>query len=416
MDNEVIVAIDIGDHKVCALVAQVTAEGSLRVIGSGTTPAHGVKRGMVVSMDDLAAAVSTAVDRAERVSGYEIHRAEVSVSGSHILSVNSRGVVAVARPNHQITQEDVARALEAARAVPLASNREVLHVIPRYFVVDGQDGIPNPVGIRGLRLEVEAHIVTASTLALENLERCLAQAGLDVREMVAAPLASAEAVLTPDEKDMGVIVADIGGGTTSVCIYTDSQPFHTNVLKVGGQHVTNDLTVVLRLPFAVSEDLKIRYGHALSSTVDEKETIEVPGEGKQMRTVSRRRACEIIEDRVAEMFAMILNEVKKSGYDGRLPGGVVLTGGGSELPGMAELGREIIGLPVRVGAAQGVGGVVDSITNPAYACSVGLLRWGLTHQDEALDGGSSVAAGRGMRDTLDGIFGKLGRMFGGRES
>lgn len=415
MDNEVIVAVDVGDHKVCVLVGQVTAEGGLRVIGSGTTPARGVRRGMVVSMEDLANAVSTAVDRAERVSGYEIHRAEVSVSGSHIVSVNSRGVVAVARPNHQITQEDVARALEAARAVPLAGNREILHVIPRYYVVDGQDGIPNPVGIRGLRLEVEAHIVTASTLALENLERCLAQAGLDVREMVAAPLAAAEAVLTTEEKEMGVLVADIGGGTTGVSIYTDGQPFHTTVLKVGGQHVSNDLTVVLRMPFAVSEDLKIRYGHALSGTVDDKEMVEVPGEGKEMRSISRLRACEIIEDRAAEMFAMILNEVKRSGHDGRLPGGVVLTGGGSELPGMAELGSEIIGLPVRVGVAQGVGGVVDSITTPAYACGVGLLRWGLTHQDEALDGGGSIASGRGMRDMFDGIFGKLSRAFGGRE-
>jgi cell division protein FtsA len=259
---------------------------------------------------------------------------------------------------------------------------------------------------------VEAHIVTASTLALQNLERCLAQAGVEVREMVAAPLATGEAVLTADEKDMGVVVADVGGGTTGLCIYTEGQPFYTNVLKVGGQHITNDLTVGLRVPFGASEDLKVRYGHALSSMVDPQEKIEVPGEGREVRSISRLRECEIIEDRVAEMFGMILNDVKKSGHDGLLPGGLVLTGGGAELPGIAELGREIVGLPVRVGSAQGVGGVVDAISTPAYACSVGLLRWGLSHQEEA-GGTEETPPGRRLRDILESIFHKLSRMFGG---
>lgn len=415
MDNEVIVAIDIGDHKVCVLVGEVPPEDSLRVIGSGTTPAHGVKRGMVVSMDELAHTVTAAVERAERVSGYEIHRAEVSIAGSHISSVNSRGVVAVSHPNHQITEQDVARALEAARAVPLVSNREVLHVIPRYFIVDGQEGVPNPVGMAGFRLEVEAHIITASSLALQNLRRALAQAGIDAREMVAAPLAAAEAVLTQDEKDMGVVVADIGGGTTGLCIYSEGTPFYTTVLKVGGMHITNDLTVGLRLPFNVSEDIKVRYGHAVSSMVDPQETVEVPGSGAENRTVSRLRACEVIEDRVAEIFAMILNEVKKSGHDGLLPGGVVLTGGGAELPGMAEMGREIVGLNVRIGTAQGIGGVVDTISSPAYTCGVGLLKWGLTHDEE---GGEEQESGGSLwkkfRDFLDTVFSGLGRAFGSR--
>ena len=383
------------------------------MIGVGTTPSHGVKRGMVVSMDELAHAVTAAVERAERVSGYEIHRAEVSIAGSHISSVNSRGVVAVAHSDHQITEQDVARALEAARAVPMVSNREVMHVIPRYFIVDGQEGVPNPVGMFGFRLEVEAHIITASSLALQNLQRALAQSGIDAREMVAAPLASAEAVLTQDEKDMGVIVADIGGGTTGLCIYSEGTPFYTTVLKVGGMHITNDLTVGLRLPFGVSEDIKVRYGNALSGAVDPQETVEVPGTGTENRTVSRLRECEIIEDRVAEIFHMILNEVKKSGHDGLLPGGVVLTGGGAELPGMAEMGREIIGLNVRVGTAQGIGGVVDTISSPAYACSVGLLKWGLTHDDETgeeRDSGGSLW--KKFREFLESVFSRLGRAFG----
>ena len=415
MDNEVIVAVDIGDHKVCVLVGEAPPQDSLRVIGVGATPSHGVKRGMVVSMDELAHTVTAAVERAERVSGYEIHRAEVSIAGSHISSVNSRGVVAVAHSDHQITEQDVARALEAARAVPMVSNREVMHVIPRYFIVDGQEGVPNPVGMYGFRLEVEAHIITASSLALQNLQRTLAQSGIDAREMVAAPLAAAEAVLTQDEKDMGVIVADIGGGTTGLCIYSEGTPFYTTVLKVGGMHITNDLTVGLRLPFNVAEDIKVRYGHALSSMVDPQETIEVPGTGQENRTVSRLRECEIIEDRVAEIFHMILNEVKKSGHDGLLPGGVVLTGGGAELPGMAEMGREIVGLNVRVGTAQGIGGVVDTISSPAYACSVGLLKWGLTHDEETGEEHESGGSlWKKFREFLESAFSRLGRAFGSR--
>jgi cell division protein FtsA len=414
VDNEVIVSVDIGDHKICVIVGEMTAEGTLSVIGVGTTPAHGVKRGMVVSMEDLSSALSTAIDRAERVSGYQIHRAEVSIGGSHLTSSNSRGVVAVARPNHLITNEDVSRALEAARAVPLAANREVLHVIPRYFVVDGQEGVPNPVGMYGFRLEVEAHIVTASSLALQNVQRCMAQAGIEVREMVAAPLAAGEAVLTQEEREMGAVVADIGGGATGVAIFTDGQPFYTNIIKVGGQHITNDLTVGLRVPFAAAEEVKIRYGHALSSTVDAKEVIEVPGEGREKRAFSRLRTCEIIEDRAAEIFAMILNDIKKSGHDGLLPGGLVITGGGAELPGMVELGREIVGLPVRIGAPQGVGGVVDSVASPAYACCVGLLTWGVLHED---GGGSSGRGGEptgpGLREMIEGFFKRLMRMFGG---
>ena len=416
VDSDVNVGIDIGDHKVCVLVADMGAEGQPRIIGVGTTPAHGMNRGMVVSVDELAGCVSTAIERAQRMSGYEIHRAEVSVTGSQISSVNSRGVVAVSRPNHEITEADVERAIEAARAIPLPNNREVLHVIPRFYIVDGQEGVPNPVGMFGFRLEVEAHIITASSTALQNLQRCLEKAKVSVRDMVACPLAAAESVLTQEEKEMGAIVADIGGGSTGICIYSDNAPWHTTALRVGGILVSKDLTVGLRVPFNTAEDIKIRYGHAVSSTIDPQETVDVPGASRESRTILRQRECEIIEDRMAEVFAMILNEIKKSGHDGMLPGGVVLTGGSAELPGMVELGREILGLPVRVGSPQGMGGVTDSITGPAYAASVGVLQWAWSHERQGGGGGTSPSWGGALQVQWGKLVQFFKRAFGGQRN
>jgi len=413
VESDVIVGIDIGDHKVCALVGEGTPEGNVNIIGVGVAPTNGMKRGMVVSVDDVAASVSAAVEKAERVSGYQIRRAQVSITGNHIVSVNSRGVVAVVRSNHEITDDDVERAMESARAIPNPSNREVIHVIPRFFVIDGQEGVPNPVGMFGFRLEGEAHIVTAATTWLQNVQRCLTAANIEARAMVAAPLAAAEAVITPQEKDMGVVVADIGGGTTGICIYVDGSPWHTTVLPVGGMHVTNDLAVGLRLPFAAAEELKIRYGHALATSVDSKEMIPVPGAVRDDRPVSRRRECEIIEDRVTEIYAMILNEIKKSGHEeSLLPGGVVLTGGAAELPGMVELGQDILGLPVRVGVPQRIGGLVDSISSPTYAASVGLLHWGLKYRDEGSEEGGPHIFDEGIGDMARKFSDFLRRAFG----
>jgi len=399
VDGEIHVSVDAGTHKVCALVGEVTENKQLRVIGVGISPNHGMKRGMVSNVDEVGMCVANALERAERVSGCEIQSATVSINGNHISSVNSRGVVAVARPDHEITASDVDRVIEAARAIAIPENREILHVIPRHFIVDGQEGVPDPVGMFGFRLEVDAHIVTISKTARQNLERSLAKAGIEVRDFVAAPLASAEAVVTQDDKDMGLIVADIGAGTTGIAVFVEGAPWHTTVLQVGGAQVTNDVTVGLRLPFQIADDLKVRYAHALASTVDRAEVLDVPGAPHENRTVSRLRLCEITEDRIAELFALILNEVKRSGHDGLLPGGVVLTGGTAELPGIAELGREVLGLPVRVGIPQGFGGLTDSLAGPAYATSVGLLQWAARHEEE---GPTSTTSGP--------IFEKLGQV------
>lgn len=381
MESEIIVGIDVGSHKVCALVGEAAGQDDLRIIGVGVCPTHGMRRGMVVNVDDVAGCVVTAIERAERVSGYEIRSAQAAVT-DHLSSANSRGVVAVAQSDHEIGSDDVARAIDGARAIAIPNNRELIHVLPRHYIVDGQDGVPDPVSMFGFRLEVEAHIVTGATTSMQNLERALRKAEVDVQDMVAAPLAAAEAVVTQDEKDIGVLVADIGGGTTGVCIFVDGAPWHTTVLPVGGTHLTNDITVGLRLPFAAAEELKVRYGHALANTVDPDEMLDVPGGGRDGAKISRRQLCEIIEDRVAEIFALILNEIKRSGHEGLLPGGIVLTGGTVELPGIADLGREVLGLPVRVGVPQGFGGLADNISGPAYATSIGLLQWARRHRDE----------------------------------
>jgi cell division protein FtsA len=336
---------------------------------------------MVVDLAEVSQSVAAAVEKAQRTSGYQIRRAQVSVTGAHLSSMNSQGVVAVSRANHEIAKHDVDRTLDAARANPIASNREILHVIPQHYIIDSQEGVPNPIGMYGFRLEVKAHIVTASTAALQNVYRALEGAKVEARGLVASPLAAAEAVLSKQEKEMGVAVADIGGDTTGICIYVDRAPWYTMVLPVGSMHITRDLSVGLRLSFPMAEEFKARFGHALSTTIEAQEMVEVTDGALDTKTVSRKRGCEIIEDRVAEIFALILNEIKKSGYEGLLPGGVVLTGGGAELPGIVELGQEVLGLPVRVGVAQRVGGLVDSISSPAYASGVGLLHWGLSHEE-----------------------------------
>lgn len=410
MEGDIIVGADIGSHKVCILAGEETGYGNMNVIGVGSAPAQGIRRGMVVDLTDVSQAVGFAVEKAQRTSGYQIRRAIVSINGAHIASSNSMGVVAVARPNQAISQYDVDRALESARARPIPSNREILHCLPQYFVVDDQEGVGNPIGMSGARLEVRAHIVTASTAALQNVYRALEAARIEGRTMVAGPLAVAEAVLSDQEKEMGVAVADIGGDTTGLCIYVNQAPWYTIILPVGSMHITKDLSVGLRLPFPAAEEFKIRYGHALSSMVDAQEMVNVSGGGLDSKSVSRKRGCEIIEDRVAEIFAMILNEIKKSEYEELLAGGVVLTGGGAELPGIVELGQDVLGLPVRVGTAQRVGGLVDNLSSPAYAASVGLLHWGMEHEGD--DTGPAQAPNEWLKQLMEGIGGFIRRIFG----
>lgn len=377
MEREaVLVAIDVGTSKVCALIGEVSRDGRLTIMGHGTVPASGLRKGVVVNIDQTVRSIADAVERAERLSGWKIDRAFVSVGGGHIESLNSTGQVAVTAHHREVTREDVNRAVEVARAVSIPSNREVLHVERRGFIVDGQEGVKDPLGMSALRLEVETHIVTASATAVQNLSKCVAAAGVKIDELVVSGLAAAEAVLTETEKDLGVAVADIGAGTIDLALFRDGAPFHTAVLPVGGSNVTNDIAAVLKMSLQAAEELKIRHGTCDLAGIDEEERIGVAALGDEAgRTVSRAELSAVIEARMRETFELLRDELASAG-PGLLPAGVVLTGGASQLAGAGQLGREVLGLPVRIAAPTGIGGLVDTLLTPAYATSIGLLLWG----------------------------------------
>ena len=377
MEREaVLVGIDVGTSKICALIGEVSRDGSLTIVGKGVVPASGLRKAVVVNIDQTVRSIAGSVDHAERLSGYQIDRAFVGVGGQNVESQNSRGAVAVSSHRREVAQEDIDRALEVARAVSIPSNREVLHVLPRGFIVDGQEGVKDPLGMSAVRLEIETHIVTAAATAVRNLAKCVQAANVKIDELVAASLASAEAVLSDTEKDLGVAVADIGAGTIDLALFLDGSPFKTAVIPVGGNNVTNDVAIGLKTSLQVAEDLKIQYGSCDLSTEAEDEDISVSTLGEAAgRTVSRQDVCRIIEARMREMFEMMAAEIRSAG-EGMLPAGLVLTGGASQLAGAAALGREVLNMPVRVAGPEGVGGLTDNIMNPAYATAIGLLYWG----------------------------------------
>ncbi len=377
-----IVGIDVGTTKIATLVGEIEAEGSLRIVGVGVAPSRGVKRGVVVNVSEATEAIAASVEKAERSSGYQIARAFVGLTGTHVSAVNSRGVVAVARGERGIAPEDVDRAIEAARAIAIPTDREVLHVIPRGFAVDGQNGVRDPLGMIGFRLEVEAHIVTGAVSSVHNLIKCIEGANVAVDALVLDSIAAGEAALTDTEKEMGVALADIGSGTTNIAIFIDGSVWHTTILGVGGGHITNDVAIGLRVPADTAERLKIDHGHARHQTIDPIDMVDVDGfdEGGKAR-VARRDIAEIVEARAEEMLQLILQEVKRSGYDGLLPAGLVIAGGTAQLRGLRELGRRVMNMPVRIGEPHGLVGLVDTISAPAYATSVGLLKWGDRHSD-----------------------------------
>lgn len=396
-----IVGIDVGTTKVCTLVAEVDDEDQLQIVGVGVVPARGLRKGVIINVKDAMDAVAESIDIAERISGYQIERAYLGASGGHIASMNSRGVVAIGRGDSGVTYDDIERALDAAGAVAIPHNRQVIHVIPRGYIVDGQNGIRDPVGMHGFRLEVEAHIITGSATALRNLMKCVENVGVDVDQVALDPLASGHAVLTDNEKDMGVVLADIGGGTTDIAIFIDGTVWHTVVLEVGGNHLTNDLAIGLRLPFDSAEEVKLKHGQALHTNVRAEESFAVAAfGGGERQQVFRREVANILEARVEEIFSLILREIKRSGYDGLLPAGVVLCGGSAQLPGIAELGKTVLGMPIRVGQPRNLVGLVDQLANPAFATSVGLLRWGVMTSHPPILGGRGGRSnfGRRIRD------------------
>ena len=383
--EEIVVGIDVGTTKICTLVGRVEAEKSVRIIGVGIEPSDGIRKGVIVDLAAATQAITNSVQRAEQTSGLEITSALVSLAGAHVSSVNSRGAVAV--PGGVVDASDVARALDQARAVAIPHDREIVHVIQRGFSVDGQEGIRTPIGMHGYRLEVEAHIITASGATVENLRQCVGAAGVDIQGFVLNPLASAEVVLTEQERQMGVAVCDIGGGTTDLAIYVDGNVWHTMVLAVGGNHLTQDIAHGLRLPVSQAEDVKKQQGHAVRSEIGAEEYFSIRpfGEDHPVR-INRQDLAHIIEERTAEMFTLIMQEIKRSGYDGLLPAGMVLTGGTSALPGIRRVANEVLDMPVRTAQPENLKGMVDRLNSPSYSTSIGLLYWAFAmHENDLSD-------------------------------
>lgn len=380
--ERVIVGIDVGTTKICALIGEVSQDNRLTIVGVGMAPSQGLRKGIVVNIDEAAAAIREALDKTERTSGYKIGTALVGIAGNHIMSQNSRGIVAVSPNMHEITQNDVDRAIEAARAQPLPHNREVLHVIPREYIVDGENGIHDPLGMSGNRLEVETHIITAAQAQIMNLYKSVEKTGIEIDDLVLEPLASSEAVLTGAEKDLGVAMIDIGGGTTDLAIFLNGTVWYTAVIPIGGNQLTNDIAVGLRTDPHIAEEMKRKYGVALAERVDVNEMIKLQTFGSASgEPVSRRFLCEIIEARVRELFMLVREEIRNAGYQGVLPAGIVLTGGSSQLTDILDLARDVLQMPARIGTPSQLTGLVDSINGPAFSTSVGLLSWGLRNGD-----------------------------------
>jgi cell division protein FtsA len=378
-EPKTVVGIDVGTTKICTLVGEAHEDGQLRIIGVGVSPSRGLRKGVVVNVQEATEAIQASVQKAERLSGYEIARAYVSVGGGHVSAINSRGVVAISR-GRTISEYDIERALDAARAIAIPHNREIIHTIPRGYVVDGQEGVKDPIGMQGIRLEVEAHIVTGASTSVSNLVKCVRDAGVHIDDLILQPLASGEAVLTSSEREMGVILADIGGGTTDVGIFIEGSIWHTIVLGTGGEHLTRDVAVGLRTPYATAEELKIQYGHVIPASLPADELIEVTSFGNGAReAVSRMRLAEVLEARAEEILTLILREVKRSGYDGLLAAGIVLCGGSAGLAGFKDLAVQVLDLPVRIGVPHDLQGLTDVLESPAYATAVGLLLWGARH-------------------------------------
>ncbi|MBI5961452.1 MAG: cell division protein FtsA [Chloroflexi bacterium] len=415
--GELVVGIDIGTTKVCTIVGEVR-DTDVHVLGVGIEPSQGMRKGVVTDVGALTNAISSSVHKAEHSSRYEIGRAFVSMAGGHIESVNSKGAVGISN-SRGVQLNDLERAMDAAKAITLPHGREVLHVIPRNYSLDGQTGLRSPLGMLGFRLEVEAHIITAMTQNIQNLEKCVEDAGVFVDRFILNPLASGDVVLTRDEREAGVMVVDIGGGTTDLAMFIDGSVWHTAVIAVGGQHVSNDIAHGLHLPFDLAEAVKLKYGHADPKAVSPLEAFPIQPFGEELPSkVQRTDLAHIIHARAAEIFELILKEAKRSGYDGLLKAGIVLTGGGSQLPGIKTVAAEVLKMPVRVAQPENVTGVSDTLKNPAYSTSVGLLKLGLIMdlEDDRRASLRQPSAGRGSKINVGGfIRGVLGRLLPGEE-
>jgi cell division protein FtsA len=371
-------SIDVGTTKVCTTIAEVNDGGGLRVAGVGIAPSTGLHKGLVVNINDAKESIRESVKQAEQASNYKVESAYVGVTGRHVNSLNNRGVVAITRNDRLVRSDDLRRVLQSAQTVKVSRDRKLLHVIPRAYAVDGQTGVKNPVGMHGFRLDVETHIITAAVTSVQNLVKCIRAIGVDIDDLILEPLASSEAVLTEDERQMGVVLADIGGGTTDIAVFRDGSIWHTSIIPVAGYQLTRDVAIGLGLPFEVAEEMKKKYGSVMpvyESKMETTNSISADGHG-----VSYQDLCDIIRARVEEVMRLILLELPGSDYETLVPAGLVLTGGSSNLSGIAALGSDILRLPVRVGMPTEVNGISDALHDPAYATSVGLLLWGAKYK------------------------------------
>jgi len=402
--NEVISAIDVGTTKVCSIMATPGSGGNLQILGVGIHPTRGLHKGLVVNIPEASHSIRASVRKAEQASGLRMESAYVGVTGRHVSSLNKRGVVSISRGDRMVRTDDLKRVLQAARAVTVPADRKLLHVIPRGYFLDGQAGVQNPVGMHGFRLDVETHIITAAVASVQNLIKCIRGVGIDIEDLVLEPLASAEAVLRPDEKDAGVVLADIGGGTTDIAIFKEGSIWHTAILPVAGYQITRDLAIGLGLPFDVAEEIKKKHGSVKpvrNGKEEETATLKVEnGYG-----VSCQELYNIIRPRVEEIIKLIALELPGSDYVRDVPAGLVLTGGSSNLPGIAALGQEVLRLPARVGVPTGVYGIADVLPDPAYATSVGLLLWGTRRQE-----GEEGWRANGVGETFRRLFFRLRRL------
>jgi cell division protein FtsA len=376
-----IVGLDIGTSKVVSIVGEVSPEGSVEIVGIGSHPSRGLKKGVVVNIESTVQSIQRSVEEAELMAGCQIHSVYAGIAGSHIRSLNSHGIVAIR--DREVFQPDIDRVIDAAQAVAIPADQKILHILPQEYVIDTQEGVKEPLGMSGVRLEAKVHLVTCAINAAQNIEKCIRKCGLEVEDIILEQLASGLSVLTEDEKELGVCLVDIGGGTTDIAVFTDGAIRHTAVIPIAGDQVTNDIAMALRTPTQNAEEIKIKYACALASLAGENETIKVPGVGERGdRDLSRQALTEVVEPRYDELFTLVQAELRRSGFEDLVAAGVVLTGGSSKIEGVVELAEEIFHMPVRIGKPQGVTGLTDIVRNPIYSTAVGLLLYGAKHQDK----------------------------------
>jgi len=403
-DNKMIVGLDIGTSKVVAIVGAITPEGQSEIVGIGSHRSNGLKKGVVVNIESTVLSIQRAIEEAELMAGCQIHSVYAGIAGSHIRSLNSHGIVAIR--DREVFSQDLERVIDAAQAVAIPADQKILHILPQEFLIDDQDGVKEPLGMSGVRLEAKVHLVTCAVNAAQNIEKCIRRCGLEVEDIILEQLASSYSVLTEDEKELGVCVVDIGGGTTDIAIFKDGAIRHTGVLPIAGDQVTNDIAMALRTPTPNAEEIKIKYACALAKLTSPDETIKVPSVGdRQPRDLSRQALAEVVEPRYDELFTLVQAELRRSGYEDLIAAGIVLTGGTSKMEGVIELAEEIFHMPVRLGAPQNIRGLSDIVNNPIYSTGVGLLIYAMKQQQ----GGGRAAAS--TKESQGSILSKIKKMF-----